>query len=227
MNYKFITHGGGGIFSILMDLVIPNAYNLPDIENLYLEIQDNEYNCPRDGFNFVLDQYCDYSFKPVHCGFIGHIEVDDRVKEICKKFKLKHKPQLKSDLGVHYRGVDMNKQHPEYGVFTIDDYKNRIDSIITEIKPESMFVASDNDEAAWQFHKWYSCKFYPDFIRADKLNDDTLQIQVENSCTVRHWEEVFYDMLTLSNCKYLLCRRSNFANASIAFSDILTKIYRL
>lgn len=235
MNYKCIAYKGGGIFSILMDLVIPHLYKVNDIENIYIEIQDNEYGCPVNGFDFVFDQVCDESYKVIDCGFIRHVKVDKRVKEICKKFKIKDKiinslTTFPDSLGVHYRGADMNDKHFKYGVFGFSDYKKVIPSILKSEYISALFVASDNLEAIDLITEDFYADYvysYRDFIRAKSLEDDTLQIQVENSGSEKHWIEVFTDMITLSRCKSLLCRRSNLSNAAIAFSDTLTKIYRL
>lgn len=47
------------MFSVFMDLVVPNILNLKDIENLYIEVQENQYNVKPDVFSYVLDQKLD------------------------------------------------------------------------------------------------------------------------------------------------------------------------
>jgi hypothetical protein len=230
MNYKCIAYKGGGIFSILMDLVIPHLYCYDDIDNVYIEIQENEYGCPQNGFDFVLDQTFDESYKVIHCGFIGHVPIDEKVKAICKKIKIKENIRVqafRSDLGVHFRGGDMDKTHPEYGIFKYKDYQKRIQSIIDIDKPDQIFIASDNHEVNSLMQKEFGSVFNTEFIRATFLKDDTFPLQVSSSPLQEYWEQAFIDMLCLSLCDSLLCRTSNFSNAAIAFSDTLTKIYKL
>lgn len=59
------------MFSVFMDLVVPNILNLKDIENLYIEVQENQYNVKPDVFSYVLDQKLDDTYQTVHCGFKG------------------------------------------------------------------------------------------------------------------------------------------------------------
>lgn len=59
------------MFSVFMDLVVPNILNLKDIENLYIEVQENQYNVKPDVFSYVLYQKLDDTYQTVHCGFKG------------------------------------------------------------------------------------------------------------------------------------------------------------
>lgn len=241
MNYKLIACGGGGIFSIFMDLIIPNILMLDDIENLYVEVEDNEYNIKPGGFNYVFDQQCDESYKILHCGFkggwrkkgisLGAIESSlflADIKRVVRKFKIKssilHCLYGSHHLGIHFRGKDMNKLHPHYGEFSYEDYAKKA----REINPVSIFVAADNYETLLKFDRDFdNVNYYNRFIRGKDEQDDTMKIQLNNADNERFWKEAFIDMLTLSRCDSLLCRTSSFSNAAIAFSDTITKIYRL
>ena len=251
MNYKVTCVGGAGIFSIFMDLLIMNIYDLEDAESFEIKLQWNEYNCPTNGFDFVFEQSHKEPFKHINghyhqrisfrkkgvdLGAIEDFKDLDKIRNVCKVFKIK--PEIlskvlkqKNMLGVHFRGGDMDIKHPQYGIFKINDYLNKIDKILSENEVSSIFIASDNIEAANIIIDRYDNKvpvfYFTEFVRANSLTENTEKIQIKNSSTPRFWQEAFIDMLSLAQCKYLLCRTSNFSSAAIAFSNTLTKIYRL
>jgi hypothetical protein len=244
MNHKLTTYGGGGIFSLFMDLVLPNAFRY-ESDKYYIEVRENQYSPPKDCFSFVFNQEFDETYKEVKFqrafkgGFRkegiswGAIEdfIDlDLVRGFCKKFDIKKEilnrlQDIPPDtLGIHFRGADMDNKHPQYGVFKYDDYKSKIE----EINPSSIFIASDNDEVIERIQSDFDIPvYYYTFTRAITIEEDTYDIQMYNAGDPLFWQEAFIDMLTLARCDSLLCRLSGLSNAAIAFSDTIKTIHRL
>ena len=251
MNYKLISEGAGGIFSEFMDIFIMNAIKLHGINNLYLELNPrSQLKAGKRCFNFVLDQSCDRTYKKRLCRFksgfrikgkgMGLIEESPllkKVKKVLGRIRIKKTITNKVNelhlitektLGVHVRGVDMNKTHPKYGVFTLDDYINRIKLILNNYDIDNVFVAADNHESLSILSSVFgNITSYPSAIRGKTKEENTWQVQFDNANNEEFWKEAFIDMLLLSKCKHLLCRMSNLSNASIAYSNTLTNIHRL
>lgn len=245
MQYKLITYGGGGIFSIFMDIILPHIWCLDNVEEFNITVKNNQYNPPENCFDYVFDQpdiqepvlECMFSRKRggwrkhgIERGAIEDFNELDRLKQCCRKFKIKKEILDKlyglpdNCLGVHFRGMDMNKRHPKYGVFTYHHYREMIE----QINPQSIFIASDNFEVIGNLHKHFNIPilYFSTFIRDKTTQDDTYDTQMRNANNRRYWQEAFIDMLMLSRCSSLLCRVSNFANAAILFSDGI-KVHRL
>jgi hypothetical protein len=250
MNYRLLARGAG-IFSMFMDFVIPSIYNLVDVENIYIDVVEHDYNCRPDAFDFVFEQKLDESYKDLLCpslrnggfrkygigwGAIEDFKDLDKIKSACKKFKIKKEIINSVDifpdaLGVHFRGNDMNIKHSQYGIFDYSHYKIKIAEIIKQENIKTIFIASDNYQTIERINKDFGNDVYIysyiDFIRTIDELDNSEVIQIKYMNNKRFWHESFIDMLTLAGCKYLLCRTSNFSNAAIAFSNSLEKIYRL
>lgn len=244
MSYKLVATGGGGIFSLFMDIIIPRIYEL-EADSFNIEVHENQYSPPVNCFDFVFEQpdtqepIQECTFAKHRAGFrkkgmgMGAIEDYkdfDLIKECCKKFiirkditdRLMDIPQ--GTLGIHFRGGDMDSKHPQFGVFKYEDYKRKIE----KINPNNIFIASDNDEVIENIKSDFDIPvYYYNFIRAKTIDDDTYKVQMDNASDPIFWQEAFIEMLTLSRCESLLCRISCLANASIAFSDTLKNIHRL
>ena len=240
---KIITIGGGGIFSVFMDVVILRIYEL-DFDDFRIEVTKNQYDPPPDCFNFVFDQpdidEPVYSYggqktggfrKEGHgLGAIEDFADIGLIRNACRKFRIKSEISDKlitiprNTLGVHFRGGDMDEKHPQYGVFSYDDYRD----YIRLISPSQIFIASDNHEVVDRIKNDFDVPvfYYDNFIRGVDVKDDTYDVQMRNANSKIFWQESFIEMLTLARCDSLLCRVSNLANASIAFSDNI-KVYRL
>jgi len=225
----------GGIFSKFMQM-LPNA--LPyDVERIYFNAHDERIGC--NAFNWVMDQYYDETFINVEClnngsytkpgsdglGAIEESKDFDKMKLICSKIKFNIHTGPGCDLGIHVRLTDMNTMHPQYGNHTTKDY---IDKIL-ELKPQSIFIASDNHKSISDIIDSYTgvAAYNPFMIREDADSSRTTAVQRNNLNNKAFWVEAFTDMFMLSKSAELLCRVSNLANASILFSNSITKIHRL
>jgi hypothetical protein len=234
MNYKLITHKGGGIFSILVDIALMRLIDLPDAENVFLEVKDNEYNIPRFGFNHIFDQTCDESYQIIEAGFIRAIREPEKSIELSKLKRAINLFKIKdilievppNTLGIHVRIADMNARHgKDYGIKTIDNYFKAIDLVRDNY--DHIYVASDNYESIDKIQKRYNNVLCSgSMIRGENERSDTMKVQMDNSGDERFWMEAMTDVMGLSKCKGLVCRTSNFSNAAIIWSDTLTKIYR-
>lgn len=220
MHYKIIANGGGGIFSILMDIALPNIPE--DATSVSIKIGKNQLSPDADMFDYVLHQQPEGA--EVHCGFRGNeITISKGI------LSFKDNPIVpKNTLGVHIRIFDMNKRHGNFGILTFDDYKKAIAQAVDDMNPSHIFVASDNWESINKLRDIYGDKLlYNHFIRGDNETSDTYAIQLANSSNPVYWQEAFIDMLSLSKCKGLVYRRSNFAGAAVYFSDTIIKQYKL
>jgi hypothetical protein len=252
MNLK-LTGTGAGIFSQFMT-IIPNAIAYPDIENIYINTTYQRFfGIPLEGFNAVFDQYYDDTFKEVICTYFGTYTNDNSVglgkiedhvhyqklKSICSKLVLKE--SLKNTvndtaslfrgktLGVHIRLGDMNAGHPEYGVFSIENYIARMKKIVARENIDTIFIASDNDDSISKIldDEFQHIIYHHGFTRntTDDFKDGN--IFCSNVDRPEFWREAFAECLSLSRCDQLLCRVSNLANAAIIFSNTIEKIHRL
>src|SRR5512133_707753 len=119
MNYKLNLYKGGGIFSLLVDVALPKLITLPDAENVYLQVEENQYNTMKDGFGFIFDQSDDESYQTLDVGFTRGFREPEKSPEFEKlrrairlfKPKLLSKKFTGKALGVHVRIYDMNKHH--------------------------------------------------------------------------------------------------------------------
>jgi len=241
---NLIAHGGAGIFSVYMDIIMPNIL-YDDSNDYYIEVVENTYTPPVDCFNYVLDQqphegmitkdcffYAGFRSKDIDLGAIEDSPLLPVIKERLTKFKIKKTIteytdvfNLNNALGVHIRIMDMNKRHSAHGVFTFNDYLNKIYSL--EKYVDDIFIASDNHESIFKLKEIFGDRIkYIDAIRGSNEADDTYKIQQDNASNPIYWQESFTDMLLLSKCKHIICRTSSFANASIAYSDNI-KVHRL
>ena len=240
----------GGIFSQFM-LMIPNAIHY-DVEGLNMDVNDGYNICNDNPFDWVFDQTPDNSYIIVPCkhhgiytnkemkrgGYLGAIEDSasfDKMKDICSRIRIKQEildivnkySSLLSPntLGVHVRLGEMNTIHPQYGIASTRTYIDKIN----EINPDSVFLASDNDTSIRMIKESVSCEVIviENLAREEIDNISVDNVHMNLLYKDYYWREVFTDMLVLSRCNELLCRVSNFANATILFSNSFNKIHRL
>jgi len=241
---KLVAHGGGGIFSIYMDIIIQNILQSDD-NDYCIKVKNNQYKTSEDCFDYALDQkQCEdmivqdcffnggFRSKGFDFGAIEDSELLPIIKDKLTKFKIKKNItdyvdsfKLNNALGVHIRIKDMNRRHSEFGVFTFEDYLKKVNTLEKQV--DDIFVASDNHESIFKLKQIFGDRIkYINAIRGVDEEDNTYKIQLENANNPEFWQEAFKDMLLLSKCKHLICRVSNFTNASIAYSDNI-KVHRL
>ena len=238
----------GGVFSRFMWL-LPNALPYKDVENIYLNPLDFYWIKSRaNTFDWVFDQYYDDTFIEVECinmgtytkRGMGYGAMEDaadlhQLKQLCSVLKFKreiadivdkYSEFMQGDcLGVHLRVGDMNVGHPEFGVYTTQDFINRINTL----KPKKIFLASDNYVSIEMVKHSVDCPvlYMDSFQREDTDDFEYAHVSVNHIDTPRHWQEAFIDTLLLSKCSEMLCRVSNIPNAAQLFSQTLKKIHRL
>lgn len=240
----------GGIFSQFM-LMLPNAipYN---IDKIHFDVDDGYKLTSENVFDWVFDQYYDSSFKDILCehfgiythdnmkrgGYLGAIESSPnfgKMQTICSKLIIKqpirdkvaeYADQIEPGmLGVHVRLGEMNTIHPQYGTATTETYIKRI----KEIAPQSIYLASDNEESIKKIKEAIDCKIVviDGFEREEIENIQVDNVHMNLLYKDYYWQQVFADMLLLAKCERLLCRVSNFTNAAILFSAPYKEIHRL
>ena len=238
-----------GIFSQFM-MMVGNITN-SDIEEIYFDAMNNKIE--KNPFDWVFDQYYNESFINLECQHygvytdnnsngLGPIENSlnyNNYKYALSKIKFKKnildfinnntKDFNQNCLGVHIRLGDMNILHPQYGNLKTDDYVNKIKNIFEKENFDRIFVASDNEKSLDVLQNEFNSQllFIPDMIREENDNFNSFRLQKEQLNNNIFWEEAFIECLLLSRCNQLLCRVSNLANATIIFSNTITKIYRL
>jgi hypothetical protein len=227
-------------------IMISNAILFDKIDKFYFNSTD--YRITRNPYDWVFQQEYDESFanfRCVHYGSytkkgieLGNIEESEdyfKFRDVCAKIVMKDNLVERvnyysnmfggNTLGVHVRMGDMNSCHPEYGVYSMQDYINKI----KEINPSQIFLASDNEESIELIRDAIPCDIITvnGLIREKKCNFEPDGIAVTLLNNEQQWLDVWLDCLLLSKCKELLCRVSNISNAAIIFSNTLTEIHRL
>jgi hypothetical protein len=230
----------GGVFSRFM-IMLPNAIGY-DVDNLYF----NPMDYPLNPFGWVFNQRDGDSYMNIECvnngtyakegmgiGAIEDAGQFDELRSLCKKIKIQGEisdivdamPIKDGCLGVHVRTGDMNTTHPEYGVYTTQDF---IDKIL-DLKPFQIFLASDNHLSIKKIRESIDCDIlFIDGLMRERGDDfNTPSLYYKHMLTKRYWQEAFMDCLSLSRCSELLCRVSNLPNAAQLFSSTIKKVHRL
>jgi hypothetical protein len=244
MNIK-LNLGAYGRFSQFM-IMIHNTILFDNIENMYFNSMDKRII--GNPYDWVFKQTYDDSYINHECTNLGSytkkgIELGNieesvdypKLNDACSKIILKNSLVERVNkyvgifgndiLGVHVRMGDMNTFHPEYGVYSTQDYINRI----KEINPSSVFIASDNHESIRLIREAISCPVITvdGLIREEKCNFEPDGIAVTLLNNEQQWLDVWLECMLLSKCKELLCRVSNISNAAIIFSRTITTVHRL
>ena len=250
-----------GIFSQLM-MILPcileknsKGPGITNVRSLYLESSAEKQTYSIDNpwdWVFVQDKnydkhvMCANHGTYAHTTKLGEIEDSDELSALHDITKLlKIKPNILSavdqfasehinenTLAVHARLGDMNLCHPEYGVFGIEDYINKIKLVMSNNPMLSnVFIASHTEKYINMIRESlpdikitsYNCQ-----LRDDLYKFDTGQLQAHNlASNGLLWEEAFIEMLLLSKCTELICRTSNVVNASLIFTDTIKTVHRL
>lgn len=193
-------------------------------------------------FNFVLDQFdnnfVDGGLLPVgkfydHRDRIEHSNRFADYKQIWSKLKVKKELieqasntlQNQTDvLGVHIRLKDANS------VTDPQTFQNYIDAIEYNLKNynySKIFVAADNSISISKLEQLYPGMIIANQLhRSDNESADSFIWEFRNCFNDFYWTDSMIDCLTLSQCKTLICKNSNFSNAAILFGQF-ADIHRL
>jgi hypothetical protein len=218
--------------------MIPNAVPF-DVDNIYFCSTDTRI--AGNPYNWVFNQSCDESFLNIDCNPVWVEKAENcadyyRLKNVCSKIIIKdgiiervnYYADLFGDkiLGVHVRMGDMNICHPEFGVFSTQDYIDKIKII----NPSCIYLASDNEESIRLMRKEVSCNIIVAEGLVREKRSDYGQDGIHNYLLLnneKQWIDSWMECLLLAKCTELLCRVSNLSNTAILFSNSLTKIHRL
>ena len=227
---------GGGIFSKLNEINNINIINKDDRIDLsinpfkYIYIQNEiitnlNINCvPIRAYHNIIPNEDLIKLKIVKSKLIINDNIIKKYNEIKNNLSLNA-----SYLGVHIRLTDMNKIHPEHGIYSFNDYVNSINEEMKCNIYDKIFVASDNRESIFKLKKIYGNMIisYDDFLRVNGENDDISNLILSNFNNINFWEDTFIEMLLLSECGTLIHRVSNFANMTKIYANTINKIILL
>lgn len=144
----------------------------------------------------------------------------DKIKKTHESLRIDN-----SFLGIHIRLTDMNYAfgHQLEGIITLEDYVKKIKEVST---PETkLYVASDNHESIHKLKHEFGSKIHhmKNIVRCEK--EISGPVWVDNYKDVEYWYDVITDMMMLSKCGSLICRSSNFAGVTMAYSDSIKHVY--
>ncbi len=258
VHIKIIT-SGGGIYSLFhwaieelltfvinnpispitsFKIIIPDEITYINNKNIFDDFFENiseDYNiqlcCNKQFHNRFLkveeSLYYDQLKKIIKINNIN-FEILNKVNYYVKKFNINE-----NTLGIHIRLTDMNTLHSNIGIFTINDYINKINNIISKFNNiNNIFIASDNNESINTIKEYFQNKLVINYIddtyRVDKENDDNYKFQLENINKYNDFHtKIFIELLVLSKVKYYLHRISDFSNFCILYSDSISYIESL
>jgi hypothetical protein len=143
-------------------------------------------------------------------------------------YKITHKTSNRYYIG---KKILFNNTKQKLGKKELLEQTGRGRKPLTKIvtKESKIFVASDNYESIEKLIKIYGnqINFVPNMLRVNKEEDNSYEFQIENLSNPSFWIESFLDMILLSKCSTLICRTSNFSNASVCFSNTIEDVIRL
>ena len=196
--------------------------------------------------NYILDQWSDYKFQDKGILPIGPMYTKQqpielsvnylRYKEVAARLRFKNTLVEESAkifknyntnniLAVHLRIKDIDG----HGIdrFEFDDYVTAIGTELSNYSYEKVFVAADNLASLAKLKQIFGdIIVHHDFPRSPVDHNDFSHWELTNYFKKHYWQTAIIDCLSLSYCKNLICRTSNFSNAAIVFGDY-TEIYRL
>lgn len=197
-------------------------------------------------FNYFLDQTSSWTY--IHSGVlpigpmytkdepIEHSSKFKRYKEVAARFKIKNSLLYQSNklfqglnpdkiLAVHLRIKDVDGHGYDY--FTFDNYVAKISQSLCNYSYEKIFVAADNIPSLEKLKNIFGdLIIHHDMDRATTEYNDYSHWELTNYFKQKYWQTAIIDCVSLSKCKNLICRTSNFSNAAIVFGNY-TEIYRL
>lgn len=197
-------------------------------------------------FNYFLDQTSDYTYitsgtLPIGLMYtkenpIEHSVRFRRYKEVAAHFKIKNTLVNKSKrifnnidprniLAVHLRIKDVDGHG--HDSFTFENYVFQISVALSNYNYEKIFVATDNLSSLNKIKNIFGdLVIHHDMERSDVEYNDYSQWELLNYFKQKYWQTAIIDCFSLSYCKNLICRTSNFSNAAIVFGNY-EEIYRL
>lgn len=147
-------------------------------------------------------------------------------KEIIKNFDIfKEKYINNNTLGIHIRFTSMKAHNNIYGNVSFNKYIDNINLFINKYNINNLFIASDNEEAIEIIkNNFPNCKinYLENINRCENIDDNGWDKEIFNRCNNKEsFKEVIYDVLLLSNCKYLIHRVSSVSNLALLLSDTI------
>jgi len=140
-------------------------------------------------------------------------------------------------LGVIARGSEFSHWHPQYGIFTIDDYINHIKKILKDNKEiTKLFLVSENSEYINQLSKEFPNSFFiPNVFRGtdESLLHMTSYPLWPNISTKREnqnkmlGEEMIVQTKLLAKCKYLFGMHTGIFAGAILWNENIEKIFKI
>lgn len=174
---------------------------------------------------FITDKNCDLILK--NCNVEGwYVPTKKYISEMARiftkyiEFNKQTKNELENDkaklgmngnvLGVHYRGSDYKlgaKNHP--AAYQLSQFEYEIRKILNKNHFDSIFLATDDEEALNYFKKKFSNLFYFTDSKRSKTNISVafLDDERKNGNFLKGYE-VIRDMYMLGNCQGLLAGQS-------------------
>ena len=209
-------------------------------EQQMLEMQKYGIDEPYDRlFNYIIDQQSDYSYVD-----IGPLDIGTM---FTKENKIEHSPKFKSfkkvansirfkrhivkqaeaifddidpseALAVHLRIKDVGGHN--YDHFSFDDYVTAIGTELNNFNYKKIFVAADNLVSLRKIQEIFpGMVIHHEFDRSSVEDNDYANWEFHNFFKKHYWETALTDCLSLSKCRNLICRTSNFSNAAIVFGQ--------
>lgn len=137
-------------------------------------------------------------------------------------------------LGVMARGSEYNKHHPQYGVFGIDTYINKIKDVLNKNKKiTKIFIVSEETEYVEKIHKEFQNSFYiPDVFRRTDESDDYINkvhcwINVSKkreNHTQLLGEECIIQTKLLGKCDYLCGRHCGLIAGAVLWNENIKNV---
>jgi hypothetical protein len=142
----------------------------------------------------------------------------------------------KNSLAVHLRFTDMISIHPEYGIFLLKDYFDKIVKVLENNKSiQNIYIASDNKEKLndlkqllIDYNNNIKVFYFDNPYRIDK--DDAKEnwnSQYININNIDFYNNILIETLLISRCGVFIFRISDIANTAIIFSDTLNNLIEL
>ena len=196
-------------------------------------------------FNYFLVQHFDQTYKignlPISKMYTKENPIEKslyfyRYKEIISKIQIKNSlisraielfrtRDIDKILAVHLRIKDIGGHNYDQVLFS--NYVQAIDRELKNFSYDNIFVAADNLQSLIKLKEIYgNLIIHNDVERSDTDNDDYARWEFENYFKKKYWESSIIDCISLSKCKNLICRTSNFSNAAIVYGNY-SEIIRL
>ncbi len=222
---------------------IPSSYNPFDLWF--------DQDIPKDGDEIIqcnlpprpdlIDHGRDYFNEPIE---LTRQQTIDRMYIQPKKYLLDkideiYENEFKGEvvLGVMARGTEYNLHHPMYGVFGVNDYIDRIHTILRE-NPEitKLFIVSEDMEYVETISKEFVNNYFmPDvFRRTDEDMEYINRVHCWPNVSTKRpdhcrllGEEVIIQTKLLGKCQHLVGRLSGILAGAVLWNENLQKLHKL